>query len=703
MSFKRSKMIIPGSIPAQTNPLPQFRRSLGFSTFTAAPSFPDKLKEGLGTANRILPYEMQDRYSRSDELVTLETFILENKRLRATFTPGFGGKLWSLFDKKQNRELLFANTVCRPGNLAIRNAWTSGGIEWNFGNIGHHAFTCSDVFAAKLTGEDGEEFVRIYEYERMKECVYQADFHLPKNADVLFAHVKVWNPNDFDTTTYWWTNIAVPEDGHTRVLSSTEEAIILGGSEGLTLEKLPNISVFPGDMSYPLTADRSYDYFFQCPDTAKTAWEASADKEGNLFFNLTTAPLLYHKMFCWGSHASGQHWQEYLSEPGKGYYVELQSGYARSQLHDRVFKAGEVIEWTQCFGGTAGEKAIVHGADYSAAGRCTASAIAAVMTQEQLLKFDAQFAMDAKIPVCEKDIFNFGSGWGALENKRRARFGEKPLGNSVCFPDNTLGDEQAPWLTLLQTNRLPVPEVKEKPASWMISEKWRQILENSMITEGCTDWYSLLHDGVMLYEKWENARVASEAKDWQDADLYAEKALDAWKASVEKLPSAWAYRNIAVWWQNKGDVKQAQTYYEKAMALGAAEMDFAFAVEYLHLLSRQKLYADAWRFYSTLPQTVQKTDRVMLTVALAGLECGQTEFLQEVFTRDFADIREGECSLTDLWFRYQALLLARQRQLDENDDEVMAQLVEEATDTCPPPASIDFRQSVSRTKKYQPR
>ena len=34
---------------------------------------------------------------------------------------------------------LFNNPVVRYSNLATRNAWTSGGVEFNIGEFGHHA------------------------------------------------------------------------------------------------------------------------------------------------------------------------------------------------------------------------------------------------------------------------------------------------------------------------------------------------------------------------------------------------------------------------------------------------------------------------------------------------------------------------------------------------------------------------------------
>ena len=79
-------------------------------------------EEGYGAAcgARTLPYRMQDRYTRSSEPVSLPALVLENEHLKATLMPTLGGRLWSLFDKDESRELLFENPVLRVANLGIR-------------------------------------------------------------------------------------------------------------------------------------------------------------------------------------------------------------------------------------------------------------------------------------------------------------------------------------------------------------------------------------------------------------------------------------------------------------------------------------------------------------------------------------------------------------------------------------------------------
>ena len=88
---------------------------------------------GYGRVDNILPYTIQDNYNRIKQDVAYRTIVLENNILRATFLPELGGRLWSIYHKRSKRELLYCNPVIQLGNLALRNAWFSGGVEWNIG------------------------------------------------------------------------------------------------------------------------------------------------------------------------------------------------------------------------------------------------------------------------------------------------------------------------------------------------------------------------------------------------------------------------------------------------------------------------------------------------------------------------------------------------------------------------------------------
>ena len=97
----------------------------------------DGLFINYGKLMNVLPYQYQGSYKSKLEDIEFDSIILENENLRAQFVPALGGRLWSLFDKKAGKNLVIDNPVFRPRNLALRNAWFSGGVEWNIGIRGH--------------------------------------------------------------------------------------------------------------------------------------------------------------------------------------------------------------------------------------------------------------------------------------------------------------------------------------------------------------------------------------------------------------------------------------------------------------------------------------------------------------------------------------------------------------------------------------
>ena len=179
---------------------------------------------GYGRVHSVLPYLVQDGYGRERRPVEHKVAVLENDVLRATFLLDLGGRLWSLVHKPTGRELLYRNPVFQPANFALRNAWFAGGVEWNIGTIGHSPMTCEPLHAARVLQPDGTPVLRMYEFERLREVVFQVDAWLPEGSPVLLVHVRIVNPNDVETPMYWWSNAAVPQADDVRVLAPADEA-----------------------------------------------------------------------------------------------------------------------------------------------------------------------------------------------------------------------------------------------------------------------------------------------------------------------------------------------------------------------------------------------------------------------------------------------------------------------------------------------
>ena len=89
----------------------------------------DEIYEGFGRKRSAYPYRQYNSYTRELKEKDIKIAVLENDYLKAVFLPEYGGRLWELWDKTTGKNLLYTNDVLRFSNLAVRNAWFSGGVR----------------------------------------------------------------------------------------------------------------------------------------------------------------------------------------------------------------------------------------------------------------------------------------------------------------------------------------------------------------------------------------------------------------------------------------------------------------------------------------------------------------------------------------------------------------------------------------------
>ena len=159
---------MPAAELGEQNPMPDIGTKKGLAvTFetTGRVKEDEKTNFGKGFLRTTLPYMQQDGYGRERTMRAFKAAVLENAYLKAMFLPELGGRLWSLYDKKAKRELLYVNSVFQPCNLGLRNAWFSGGVEFNACVRGHNPLTCSPLYCEVARTRDAE-ILHLYEFER---------------------------------------------------------------------------------------------------------------------------------------------------------------------------------------------------------------------------------------------------------------------------------------------------------------------------------------------------------------------------------------------------------------------------------------------------------------------------------------------------------------------------------------------------------
>jgi hypothetical protein len=619
---------LPSASFGPVNPLPPLIGAPQLHANVAAADLDDEMRENLehGRVASLLPYLLQDRYDRT--LVPREhrVAVLENDRLRAEFMLDLGGRLRSLVDLTTGRELLYANPAFQPANLALREAWFAGGVEWNLGIRGHTPLTCAPVFAARVDGPDGVPVLRIWEYERIREVVYQLDCWLPDGASALVVAVRIVNANDQAVPMYWWSNIAVPEAEDVRVLAPGDAAWRFDETATVDLVDLP---VAGGtDRTYPAASPGAADYFVRL-DPDRRPWVAAVDGSGRGLVESSTAELRGRKLFVWGSGTGGRHWQEWLSPLG-GRYLEIQAGLLRTQLEHVSMPAHTEWSWVETYGPVVVDPAVAHGADWGAARAAVEDALTESVPDTWLAARRAE--ADRLAERAPTELLHEGSGWGALA----ARLDGFLVRTATPFPPTSLGAEQSAWVTLLDEGALPPADPAGPPPSYLVSPAWAERLERSP----ADDWLTWLHRGVVRHHA---------------GDITG--ATDAWRRSQIAAPNAWALRNLAVVADEAAEAAELLT-----AAWSLAPGHPALLVELLEALLADGRGTEALAAVDAADPDVAADPLVQFLAAQAAVATGRLDRAERVLSEvRMPWVREGSRSVDDLWFRLEAARLAASR------------------------------------------
>ncbi len=379
-----------------------------------------------------LPYRHQNHYGRDLETRTLPAIELSNGRLRAVFLPTLGGRLWSLTDLDNGRELLFQPDAIQLGNLALRDGWFAGGIEWNLGMTGHWGLTCAPV-GAGVVEIDGQQMLRMWGWERMTRMVWRMDAWLPEDSAHLFTSPRITNTSDDTTPFYWWSNAAIAMHLGSRVLAPASSAVYNNYAGQLERVAYPDSP----DRSRPAAAPQAVDYFFDTVlgevDPHPTPWVAGCDADGHGTLLASTAELRGKKLFVWGNTRGGEKWQEWLN--GSGRYFELQSGWARTQKEHIALAAGATATWVEAFGPVHADP----GHDFDDAVRQITEQVPGLAMEEARDFFERAASLVPQV-VQQPD------GWGRLE----VEAGFLDVDGATPFDGAPLDEAHQAWLDVAQ-------------------------------------------------------------------------------------------------------------------------------------------------------------------------------------------------------------------------------------------------------------
>ena len=297
---------------------------------------------------RIYPYFRFDGYTNTPKMQNWKFIELENQYLKVSITPEIGGKIWgayllpttasrsSVLGKEKSSDeaafpFVYFNHVVKFRDVAMRGAWTSGGIELNFGDIGHDPTVSNPVDYVTRTNADGSVSCFVGAWDWASHTRWTVEVNLPTDKAYFTTKSRWFNASPLDQTYYHWMNAGFRAAGDLEFVFPGINQIGHGGEVGLW-PKDSNGRAINFYEKNDFGSYKSYHVLGQVTDFFGGYWHK--DQVGFVHY----AP--YHeklgkKVWVWGLSAQGMIWEKLLTDTD-GQYVELQSGRLFNQAGENL-------------------------------------------------------------------------------------------------------------------------------------------------------------------------------------------------------------------------------------------------------------------------------------------------------------------------------------------------------------------------------
>ncbi|MHC4533219.1 MAG: DUF5107 domain-containing protein [Planctomycetota bacterium] len=288
----------------------------------------------------VYPYTMQDHLYRTKADRTYKALFLENEYLKVTCLPELGGRLHSVFDKTEGKEMFHLNDVIKPGMIAMRGAWISGGVEWNTGPHGHTVTILSPVDALIGQNKDGSAYLEINNLEKSQRTQWTVRVTLHPGKAYLDEKIRIFNPVDAISPYYFWNCTAFPCREGTRYIYPMTLGTDHNGveffswpiHEGKDISWLKNYETYASVFS----VDCVFDFF--------GAYDVDMDR--GIVQVADHHELSGKKAWTWGTWDFGLVSQKNLTD-NDGPYIEVQSGPLPTQSDYGMLLPRAEVSWQE--------------------------------------------------------------------------------------------------------------------------------------------------------------------------------------------------------------------------------------------------------------------------------------------------------------------------------------------------------------------
>lgn len=317
-------------------------RTYPFSDPDPVPVFARMSMWGRGA--RLYPYFFFDAFTETGIDTDWTVVRMENPYIRVDILPEIGGKVRGAVEKKTGFEFIYTNPVVKFREIALRGPWTSGGIEFNFGTVGHAPSTATPVDYLIRRNPDGGASCVVGTMDLPSRTRWSVTITLPPDTAYFETRSSWINPTPFSQSYYAWMCAAVRAADDLKYIFPGRRHI--GHDYNIPLEPWPvdregrdlswyRNNAFGGPKSY-FTVGTHEDFFggwYADTDFGFGHWALYSDMPGK-------------KIWIWDHSRSGEIWVDLLTD-GHGQYTEPQSGRLLNQSDHEFFMPLVADRWRE--------------------------------------------------------------------------------------------------------------------------------------------------------------------------------------------------------------------------------------------------------------------------------------------------------------------------------------------------------------------
>ncbi len=356
---------------------------------TYMPDLPDKHPMFLekrvyqGSSGVIYPLPFTDRISETKIDREWQAIFIENPYLTVMILPEIGGRIHAIYDRSNDYDLIYRQTVIKPALVGLAGSWISGGIEFNWPQH-HRPGTFLPVSVAFEEHDDGSKTVWLGDHEPMSRMKGMHGVCLGPDTAYVELKARVTNRTQLRQTFLWWANVATkvhegyqsffPTDvttiadhakralssyphcsGHYYGVNYAERAL-----SGVPTDEVPAKFVPPHcgqpDPRIPDYSPDDLSWYANIPVPTSYMCVGSNEDFFGGYDHWADAGIVHiadhhispgKKQWTWGNHDFGYSWNRNLSDD-EAPYIELMAGVFTDNQPDFSFlEPWETRSWSQ--------------------------------------------------------------------------------------------------------------------------------------------------------------------------------------------------------------------------------------------------------------------------------------------------------------------------------------------------------------------